>query len=382
MPRLPSSLLRHAYHINPLLPLLLRPCRDLSSAQNELRWLREHVSTSPNAITPHASNPAPNLLHKLCLERARGKPLQYILGNQPFGNLDILCRPGVLIPRYLVVPLAPVNQQTLISHRPETESYTTLLAEALIRHTQAAPLQDLRILDLCNGTGCIALLLHALLAPHISNISIAGIDVSPVALKLAHKNLAWNTKHGYLLASAARQVRFAYGDVLTGTPPIEGEWDVLISNPPYISPSSFDTDTERSVRNYEPKLALVPPPPPGLRERLVSGEPDVAGDTFYRPLDKLARKGRAKIMVVEVAGTEQAMRTIRGIYEDGNGYWDGCEVWHDEWDGRRPDEGASCENVGVEGLEVRHLGAGHGRAVVCWRGPGREWLHGTRAVLA
>ena len=136
------------------------------------------------------------------------------------------------------------------------------------------------------------------------------------------------------------------------------------------------------MRNYEPKLALVPPPPPGLRERLVSGEPDVAGDTFYRPLDKLARKGRAKIMVVEVAGTEQAMRTIRGIYEDGNGYWDGCEVWHDEWDGRRPDEGASCENVGVEGLEVRHLGAGHGRTVVCWRGPGREWLHGTRAVLA
>ncbi|MCJ1293832.1 hypothetical protein MMC34_005388 [Xylographa carneopallida] len=364
MPRLPKSLLRHAYHIDPLLPLLLRPCRDLPSARNELRWLREHVSSGPNATTPHASNSTHTRLHKLCLERARGKPLQYILGSQPFGGLDILCRPGVLIPR------------------PETESYTILLAEALIQHTQATPLQDLRVLDLCTGTGCIALLLYALLAPHVPNLSICGIDVSPTALKLAHQNLAWNSRHNYIHATAAQQVQFAYGDALTKTPSIEGEWDILISNPPYISPSSFDTDTERSVRNYEPKLALVPPPPLGLSGTTVSEMADVAGDAFYKHLDRLARKGKAKIMVVEVAGTEQAVRVVKGIDEEGDGHWDGCQLWHDDWDGRYWDEAVSDGKDRVGELGVRHLGTGHGRAVVCWRGQGREWLHGGGAALA
>ncbi|MCJ1378739.1 hypothetical protein MMC17_001838 [Xylographa soralifera] len=358
MPRLSNSLLRRAYHIDPLLPLLLRPCRDLPSARNELRWLREHVSSTPNPNRPHGSNPTPNHLRQLCLERARGKPLQYILGTQPFGALDILCRRGVLIPR------------------PETEAYTALLAAAL---TRATPPSNLRILDLCTGTGCIALLLHALLAPHIPHLSIRGIDVSPAAVTLARRNLAWNTRHGYLRATAARQVRFAYGDVLTETPPVDGEWDVLVANPPYISPAGFDADTERSVRNYEPKLALVPPPPPplgGVRERFGDGGLDGAGDTFYVPLDRLARKGGAKIMVVEVVGSEQAVRVVRGIYGVGGGYWDGCEVWHDGWDGRRADENSADGKDGGGGWGVRHLGAGHGRAVVCWRGQGREWLHG------
>ncbi|MCJ1285186.1 hypothetical protein MMC26_004524 [Xylographa opegraphella] len=269
-----------------------------------------------------------------------------------------------------------------MSPRSETESYTTLLAEALLRHTQALPPQGLRILDLCTGTGCIALLLHALLAPRISNVSICGIDVSPVALKLAHRNLAWNTRHGHLRAASARQVGFVYGDVLTGTPPIDGHWDILISNPPYISPSGFDTETERSVRNYEPKLALVPPPPRERSGKPVSGESDMAGDTFYKPLEQLARKAKAKIMVVEVAGTEQAERVTEGIYEKSGGYWDGCEVWHDDWDGRRPDESVPEWNRGAAGPRVRHLGTGHGRAVVCWRAQGREWLHGSRALLA
>ena len=89
MPRLSNSLLRHANRIDRLLPLLLQSCRDLNSACNELRWLREHVNVRN----------APSL-SGLCRQRATGKPLQYILGSQSFGELDILCEPGVLIPRY------------------------------------------------------------------------------------------------------------------------------------------------------------------------------------------------------------------------------------------------------------------------------------------
>lgn len=96
MPRIPHSLLRRARAISKLLPLLLPTCRDIPSARNELRWLGEHA-TERTVSSSGASWRA--LLRKLCVQRGRGKPLQYILGNQPFGDLEILCRKGVLIPR-------------------------------------------------------------------------------------------------------------------------------------------------------------------------------------------------------------------------------------------------------------------------------------------
>jgi methylase of polypeptide subunit release factors len=97
MPRIPRSLLRKASAVDPLLPLLLGPCRDLSTAKNELRWLREHVQRS--AKTRGAKEEGV-LLKKLVQDRASGKPLQYILGTEYFGELEIACRPGVLIPRW------------------------------------------------------------------------------------------------------------------------------------------------------------------------------------------------------------------------------------------------------------------------------------------
>ena len=98
MPRLSHSELLRAYSVSPLLPLVLRGSRCLPSATSEFRWLKEHVKETSkphsNAISRRQS------LLWLCRRRARAEPLQYILGSQPFGELDIICRPGVLIPRY------------------------------------------------------------------------------------------------------------------------------------------------------------------------------------------------------------------------------------------------------------------------------------------
>ena len=132
MPRLPNRLLLTARSVHPYLPLLLRACRDLRSAQNELRWLRQHVkfsNSAPRRRDARDSEPrirwrehisrlfnyfrrhslrSPRLrrlswdegiLYRWCRERSWGMPLQYILGNQPFGTVDVLCRRGVLIPR-------------------------------------------------------------------------------------------------------------------------------------------------------------------------------------------------------------------------------------------------------------------------------------------
>lgn len=95
MPRLRPSLFWQARReISPLAAQLLPACRDLDSAANELRWIREHVQDTPSSV-PHGLR-VWNLVEK----RGKGVPLQYVLGTQPFGNLEIQCRPGVLIPRY------------------------------------------------------------------------------------------------------------------------------------------------------------------------------------------------------------------------------------------------------------------------------------------
>jgi methylase of polypeptide subunit release factors len=100
MPRIPTSLLRKAHAIDLFLPALLAPCRDLHAAQNELRWLREHVEKVAKARCAKGDVLAKGaLLRQLVKERALGKPLQYLLGTEYFGDLEIRCRPGVLIPR-------------------------------------------------------------------------------------------------------------------------------------------------------------------------------------------------------------------------------------------------------------------------------------------
>ena len=79
MPRLPPWLFRQAKKRSPELATLLPACRDLGSATNELRWIKEHALKSyRHDVNRRISN--------LCAARGRGVPLQYILGTQPFGD--------------------------------------------------------------------------------------------------------------------------------------------------------------------------------------------------------------------------------------------------------------------------------------------------------
>lgn len=97
MPRIPPSIFRRAHQLSPHAATLLPVCRDVPTAANELRWIREHAQMlcpSPAAAGQHVAS--------LCRRRGRGEPLQYVLGTQPFGNLEMKCRRGVLIPRCVV----------------------------------------------------------------------------------------------------------------------------------------------------------------------------------------------------------------------------------------------------------------------------------------
>ena len=391
MPRLPPSLVLKATRQGKHLPALLKECRDLSSARNELRWLAAHaVETAKQRASSLGHLQArkissADLLSTYVKRRSRGQPLQYILGNQPFGELEILCRKDVLIPR------------------PETELYTTKLAHCLrtVQAKQVEPDRNgLRVLDLCAGSGCIALLLHSLLRqpydPGASNgdrmpdLQIAGLDISQHAVKLAGDNKAHNIDSVRLRPIADSEVTFHIADVIqllhtdsgawqhyaslssptskylstiVSCPPWrkDGSWDVVVSNPPYISQADFGLGgtTTRSVRQFEPKLALVPP------------EDDYQttnGDIFYQHILLVALELNARVIVMEVGDSRQASRvgTLARNLMQKDGKEHCIEVWRDDgsvklWSDNEPgDGGPSCAEPS-DALD---------RAVVIWR---RDW---------
>ncbi|EPE29971.1 S-adenosyl-L-methionine-dependent methyltransferase [Glarea lozoyensis ATCC 20868] len=358
MPRLPHSLLLRARNISSLLPLVLRGARSLDSAINELRWLREHVEEiCVNKPEEHFHR----TLFRLCKRRSRGEPLQYILRSQPFGDLDIECKPGVLIPR------------------PETEACTIHLAGLLVQErlrpltegTNQRPRQSdaqssLKIVDLCTGTGCIPLLLHSQLTPTFKSIRCMGWDISKDAVSLARANLTRNELLKNITApdsQSSPSITFERVDIFsdfTDQQLRDLKCDVLVSNPPYISHQSFKYETTRSVRNWEPKLALVPsiPQKGGCLPQ----------DVFYDRLLHLHLKVcGSRILLMEVGDDEQAIRVaqlaIGRLRED----LDASrvvqiELWRDSPDSLPLDN--ELQEYDLDGYNINVRGSGTLRAVV------------------
>lgn len=242
----------------------------------------------------------------------------------------------------------------------------------------------MRILDICSGTGCISLQLYAQLRHACPDLEIIGLDVSQKAINLSNENIRHNNlkpqnykldgdgprqcisyhrgdlfcPSGYIndilglgvespsTTAAAPERSINKGDSLQLQRPEESDnhlvkergWDLIVSNPPYISPESFSKDTTRSVRNFEPKLALVPDDDllststsdPASASASTSLEPSNDMDTslvsscqpediFYARILDLFLPGQRqgthrpappKRMLFEVADLEQASRVV------------------------------------------------------------------------
>ncbi len=156
---------------------------------------------------------------EMTARRARRIPLQQVLGVQEFMGMEFYVNEHVLTPRQ--------DTETLVE---------LVLAEQKAR--------DLRVLDLCTGSGCIALSLAVM--GEYSHVS--ALDLSAEALKVARRN------GERLLAGYVGDFRFFESDMFAAVP--TGElFDVLVSNPPYI-PSKVIEGLEPEVRDHEPRMAL------------------------------------------------------------------------------------------------------------------------------
>jgi release factor glutamine methyltransferase len=170
--------------------------------------------------------------------RATGVPAQYITGHQEFWGMDLIVSPAVLIPR------------------PETEHVVeTVLERAKADGVGRPSPQDLRIVDVGTGSGAIALAL----AKELPSAEIHATDVSPEALEVARANAA---RH-----ELTSRIKFHQADLLSGLP--HGEFDLVVSNPPYVGESEEDS-VQLEVRKFEPRNAVFAGPT-GLEviERLI-----------------------------------------------------------------------------------------------------------------
>ena len=171
--------------------------------------------------------PVPAGFEDLVAERARRVPLQHLTGRAGFRRLELSVGPGVFVPRF------------------ETE----LVAGLVIAHLNQALDQRAVVVDLCTGSGAIALAVK----DEVPAASVHGVELS----HLAH---AWAIRNRDDLRL---DVDLRLGDATCAFPELAGLVDVVVSNPPYIPVGAIPVDPE--VRDHDPQVALYGGSPDGLR---------------------------------------------------------------------------------------------------------------------
>ena len=226
-------------------------CED---AAFDARCLLEDLGGLPRGQAPDDAPLSDELQERLtaALERrAAGYPLQYLLGEWEFLTLTLSVGEGVLIPR------------------PDTE----VLCEEVARRLGPAP----QVLDLCAGSGCVGLGLASLRPDAV----VTAVELSADALPYLRQNIA---------RYPSLQVTAVLGDVLADAARFDGEFDAIVSNPPYIPTARVDT-LQREVQ-WEPRMAL-------------DGDED--GLRFYRVIaDVWSRKLRCGGLCAVEVGIGQA----------------------------------------------------------------------------
>lgn len=147
-------------------------------------------------------------------------PLQYIVGNVEFYGLKLIVNENVLIPR------------------PETE----LLVEKILNDSDKYT--NLNILDIGVGSGNISLSI----SKNLPNSKVVAIDISESALDIANQNAVIN--------SLQDRIEFRLFDFMNDDLNSLGKFDLIVSNPPYVSESDYEF-LEPELKNYEPKIALT-----------------------------------------------------------------------------------------------------------------------------
>ncbi|KXS21300.1 modification methylase HemK [Gonapodya prolifera JEL478] len=332
---------------------------DLDHAWAELRWLTEHVlrrrtvkcwrpaSQVPPALLSdravlvatidgdgrgndagHSRVDPFSEAEKARLQRmvddrvVRNKPLQYVLGSQPFAGIEVRCKPPILVPRW------------------ETEEWTMRLLALIEDHISTSVARSFSILDLCSGTSCISLALAFNVSRRFPdlNLSVTAVDTEPRAIALGlttrrHLDLPETVRYNALQASV-----FDAGlkDRLKPLA-LDGVFDLVVSNPPYVTLAEW-AELEPVVKDWEDRKALVGKVDPGnssSSSSTLSHEADIAAGVGYYPaiariaksvLREKTNESLCPKLVVEIGGDHQTQGVSQILREELGG---NVSVWTD-----------------------------------------------------
>ena len=172
-------------------------------------------------------------MRDLVQRRAQAEPVAYLVGHREFFSLDFHVTRDVLIPR------------------PDTETLVIEIIEgmkmlAVGRSSTGENACAVRVLDLCTGSGCVAIAVAKNRQSTKCEIEIVATDISPAALTIARENA---TKH-----QVDDRIEFLEGDLFSALVP-DWKFDIIAGNPPYIPTAEIDT-LDAEVAKHEPRLAL------------------------------------------------------------------------------------------------------------------------------
>ncbi len=193
-------------------------------------------------------------LRPLVKRRSLHEPLQHLTGSTDFLNCIIDVDKDVLIPR------------------TETEQ----LVELVLNHHSNS--EELNVLDIGTGSGCIPIALKKARP----NWNCTGVDISAEALKISSHNAEFNEV----------EVTFLEADMNTlaeNKKIMSQEWDIIISNPPYITPTE-KSEMDPQVLNFEPELALFHDDPLSLYRKICEFASHCDAKLFLECNDKFAGK--------------------------------------------------------------------------------------------
>ncbi len=166
------------------------------------------------------SIPVPQAFETFLQRRLDHEPIAYIMGTWEFFSLEFSTRPPILVPR------------------PETEH----LVEAALAAVKAAKSDSLRVLDLCTGSGCVAITI----AKSAPETRVTATDLNPEALALARENAL---RHEV-------QIEFHEGDLFQALP-ADAVFDLIVSNPPYVADDEWPTLSPVIQKHEDPRALLA-----------------------------------------------------------------------------------------------------------------------------
>ncbi|MBR1556127.1 MAG: peptide chain release factor N(5)-glutamine methyltransferase [Oscillospiraceae bacterium] len=205
----------------------------IPDADFDVRCMTEQITG--NRFAPELHPEQRNQMLDMVQRRMQGEPLQYILGEWEFYGLRIFVGKGVLIPR------------------PDTE----ILVDTVLDWCKGK--SGLKVLDLCTGSGCIALALKK----HLPDADVSAVDTSETALTYARKNAEYHHL----------DIEIHHADVLDKHFAKQfHDYDVIVSNPPYLTGQEMQ-ELQTEVR-HEPAIALL-------------GGSDEDGTYFYRKITSI-----------------------------------------------------------------------------------------------